>query len=619
MSDDDRLERINRLIHTFPNKPGVYVIYDKEGKIIYIGKAIDLVKRLHQHFAPSTNFSKSRIIRERAEHIEVHVVNNENEALLLEYNMIKEHMPPLNERWKDGKTYPYLEITTGEKYPRLQITREKINSDSIYLGPFSDVNSLRNSIRHILRLFPVANCNKKINLGDARTWARTCMRRRTKQCMRPCEVEVDEDEYKYNIQQIINFFEGKLPEIVDDLNNRMKKASEQLNFEEAAKYRDILKSVKRSLEQQKVMLSGVRDGYYLSHISDSQETCISLIKIYDNRLVRQVTQTISNDEIAGRNNPTWIDFVMNFLINTLHLYDSSEEKGRIVIDTKKPKSIIKSLKNFGYNAGEPQDNIDNQLIAMARQYARSYMKRRALLRMDELKPHERVLDLQHILNLEQPPMIIDTFDVSTLMGKNNVASCVRFVNGVPEKKAYRRFKIRSVFQQDDFASMEEAVYRRYRHVKNGIDEKGLPQPDLIVIDGGAEQVKRALESINRLRLNIPIIGLAKKEEEIYLPGKKDPIKESKNRLGILLLRASRDEAHRFAVKYQRKLREQEGLQSILDNIKGIGTTRKEKLLAKYKSVGNIAKQSSETVSKEVGISQQLASEVIAACRKFILN
>lgn len=618
LDDAERLDKINKLIQTFPNKPGVYVIYNIKNEVIYVGKAKDLVKRLRTHFQASTDFSKSRVIREQGTNIKVHVVGTENEAYLLEYNMIKEYDPVLNEKWKDGKTYPYLMITTTEKFPRLEITRDRDNPDNIYLGPFSDVTSLRKSIRYGLQLFPVADCNKEIHLGDSLKWAKTCIRRRTKQCLRPCEIEVDEEEYGYNIKQLIKFFDGKIPEIAIDITHRMKEASKKQNFEDAAKSRDLLRSINRTLEKQKVMLRGVKDGYYLSHVSDSIETCLCIVKVFEGRILRQDTRLIENDEINQDPN-VWIDFTISFLINILELHDRTKkvDPNRLIIDTKKNKTLIKSLSEFSMKVTEPVTEVDKQLIAMTKNHAKGYLQRQALLRKDRTTPHSRVLDLQKLLNMEEPPLVIDSFDVSTLLGTNNVASCVRFVNGQPEKSAYRRFKIRTVHHQDDFASMEEAVYRRYRDVKKGVDPKGLSIPDLIVIDGGSEQLKRANDSLKRLKLTIPVVGLAKREEEIYQLGTKETINESVNRPAILLLRAGRDEAHRFAVKYQRTLRHKEGILSILDGIKGIGPVRKEALIKKYKTVSNIAKQSSETISEEIGISKKLASELIEISRIYI--
>ena len=256
---------------------------------------------------------------------------------------------------------------------------------------------------------------------------------------------------------------------------------------------------------------------------------------------------------------------------------------------------------------------------MAKNHIKSHLQRRLLIKKDKELPTKRVEDLREMLGFDLPPLIIDTFDVSTLMGRNNVGSCIRFVNGKPLKKGYRKFKITSVDQQDDFASMYEIVFRRYKDVNDGFDKKGLPIPDLIVIDGGREQLNRGLLALGDNNLKIPIIGLAKREEEIYFSDIEEPMNEDNNRSGMLLLRACRDEAHRFAVTYQRSLRQKEGLVSILDEIDGIGPKRRKLLIRKYKTVNAIAKESSETLSENFGLSKKLSSKVIDACRKFTIS
>lgn len=618
---NDRLKSIELQIKTIPREPGVYVIYDKDDTIIYVGKAKDLVNRLRSHFSPSNDFSKSRVIREKGAKIKVHVVESENEALLLEYSMIQEYQPYLNEHWRDDKTYPYLEVTTGEEFPRFQVVREKLRENSVYLGPFSNVGSLKRSLKYVLELFPVADCKKEIHLGDADTWANTCIRRRTRQCMRPCEITVDNESYRDNVNQVINFLDGKIPEITKSLEKKMKQASKELRFEDAAKQRDILRSINRTLERQQVMMDGIENCYVLSYASNKLESCVCLTKILDGRITRQETKIIENDELKiSDNKALWSDFVLNFLINILQLHKKEKpEIPRFIVDIRQPKTIMKSLEEFGYNALEAKSEIDRQLVVMNKHHAKRALQQKLLLNRDSEAPILRVEDLQKILQMDTPPMIIDTFDISTLLGKNNVASCVRFKNGVAFKKGYRRFKIKTVEGQDDFASMEEAVYRRYRKIKDGFDDKGFPAPDLIVIDGGAEQLKRAKKSLDAIGLDISVVGLAKREEEIYTVYEKEPIRTDKNRPGLLLIRAGRDEAHRFAVTYQRKLRQKEGLNSVLDLIDGIGSKRKMAILTKYKTVVNIAKESSETLSTQMGISKKLASELIDTSRKFVTN
>ncbi|MHA2250503.1 MAG: excinuclease ABC subunit UvrC [Candidatus Kariarchaeaceae archaeon] len=615
LDNDTRLIRIEKQLKALPRKPGVYVILNEKNKIIYVGKAKSLANRVRSHFTPSTDFSKSRVIREKGYNIEVHEVSSESEALLLEYNMIQEHQPLLNERWKDGKTYPYLEVTLGEKFPRFQVTREQNNSESVYIGPFSDVGAVKRSLRYSLQLFPVADCKKEIHLGDAESWAQTCIRRRTRQCMRPCEIAVNPTEYMENVNQVVHFIEGNLPEVVTDLSKKMKESSGKLEFEQAAKYRDLLKYIKRSQQRQNVMIPGIEDTIVISDAQTNSETCIAIQKIKNGSIVRQDAKAIGNTELEDN---SWSDFVMSFLLNVLQLNaETINNTGyKVIVQTEPSNEIITSLNQFGFETKPVNTDVDRQLVEMTQQHAKRFLQRRILIRKDRGVPASRVEDLQKILDLDDPPFIIDTFDVSTLMGSNTVASCVRFENGRPFKKGYRRYKIKTVDGQDDFASMEEVVFRRYREVKNNIDPRGLPIPDLIVIDGGAEQLRRAKNSLDQLELDIFIIGLAKREEEIYLFDIEDPIAEDKNRPGLLLLRSCRDEAHRFAITYQKLLRQKTGLESILDNISGIGPKRKKKLISKYRTVSNMAKESSETLSEQVGISRKLASKVISECRKF---
>ena len=619
MGDLDRLEYVDKQLKVLPNSPGVYVIFDEKEIPIYVGKASNLSNRVRSHFAKSTDFSKSRVIRERGYKIEVHVTSTENEALLLEYNMIQELQPSLNSQYTDGKTYPYLEVTTGEQWPRFLKTREKNNPNSIYLGPYSDVGSMQRSLRYVLKLFPVADCHKEIHLGDADDWAKTCIRRRTKQCMRPCELEIDHNEYRENVDQVINFMEGKLPDILDDVEKKMREASATEEFEKAAKYRDVMKSINRTMQKQSVFVDDVDNMYVVVQEENKFEIGLSLQKIIDGRIIRREVAVMPKNSEGS-----FQDFVIQYLIAMLNLNVTNNVKSedkikKIILVTDNFKEIKDVLITFDYDVVQKENDAEEQIIKMAKNHIKSHLQRRLLIKKDKELPTKRVEDLREMLGFDLPPLIIDTFDVSTLMGRNNVGSCVRFVNGKPLKKGYRKFKITSVDQQDDFASMYEIVFRRYKDVNDGFDKKGLPIPDLIVIDGGREQLNRGLLALGDNNLKIPIIGLAKREEEIYFSDIEEPMNEDNNRGGMLLLRACRDEAHRFAVTYQRSLRQKEGLVSILDEIDGIGPKRRKLLIRKYKTVNAIAKESSETLSENFGLSKKLSSKVIDACRKFTIS
>lgn len=619
MDDEKRLASIEMQIKSISKNPGVYIIYNKQNKVIYVGKAKNLKNRLRNHFTMSNDFSKSRVIRETGVRIEVHEVVSEKEALLLEFNMIQEHKPRLNDKWKDGKTYPYLEVTTGEDYPRFVMTRDRDNKESIYLGPFSDVGAVKRSLKYALTMFPAADCKKEIHLGDSDKWAKTCIRRRTRKCFRPCEIEVDSSEYRDNVNSVIQFIEGKTPVILESLTEKMQIASDELNYEGAAKFRDLIKSINRTIEKQSVMLDNISDSIIIAEARSKTELAVSIQKVENGRIIKQDSAAITKKELGDS---PWADFVVSLFFNIFESAihnENNTNSNNILLSVTHSKEIIPQLEALGNVVSKPETPIQKQLVEMTISHAKKYLHRRFLLRKQKGLPSARVSDLQELLQMDYPPFIIDTFDISTLLGTHNVGSCVRFKNGKPLKKGYRRFKVKTVEGQDDFASMEEVVFRRYRDVKDGEDPKGLPIPDLIVIDGGSEQIKRAHISLKKLNLEIKVVGLAKREEEIYLIDQERPLTEKKSRPGLLLLMTSRDEAHRFAVTYQRMLRQKTGLTSLLDNIRGIGPKRKQKLIRSYQSISNIAKESSETLSEKIGVDQKLASQIILACRKFTTN
>ncbi len=616
-----RLPRIEKLLKSMSTNPGVYMIKDEYGRIIYVGKAKNLRNRLRNHFTPSNDFAASRVIREKGKDIEVVEVSSEKEALLLEYNLIQEHKPSINSKWRDGKTYPFVEITTGEKFPRVIVTRETENKESVYLGPFSDVGAVRRSIKYILQTFPVANCDHEIHLGDAKTWAKTCIRRRTNQCLKPCEVPINPVDYREQINAVTNFLDGRLPEVQKEVENLMKESADVLEFERAAEYRDLLKSLNRTLEKQAVIIDSP-DTFIVVIYKNETYFGVNVARVENNHLVQQNPVFISIEELESESSDgdIYLDFVLS---TTLSIIGRDPKRYRFnrVLNATNFDSMDGILNEIGYRVVHRQAN-QKQVVVLLEQNLKQFIRRKVMLgkKSDFAMAKtfsNQVLDLQKILTLDEPPVIIDTFDISTLMGTNNVGSSVRFVHGKPFKKGYRRFKVRTVEGQDDFASMYEVVYRRYSDWIDSLDKFGLTLPNLIVIDGGREQLKRAKTALDELGLSIPVIGLAKKLEEVYRPNLEEPIQFDKNRPGMLLVRAGRDEAHRFAVTYQRKRRMKDGLKTLLDEISGVGEKRKSILMKEYKSLSNIAKESSETLSQRFKIPQNVASEIILRSRQFI--
>ncbi len=614
-----RSNAIEQQLKSMPHSPGVYLIKDKYGEIIYVGKAKDLHKRLRSHFTPSNDFSKSQFIRQMGVEIEIIEVNNEAEAFLLEYNLIQEHQPRLNTHWKDGKSYPILEITAGETFPRVRMTRDEKRKDSLYLGPFPNVKSLKKSLKFGLRMFPVADCAQEIHLGDAETWAKTCMRRRTKTCMRPCEVEVDPEHYREELKNLVDFLEGRIPAIIQKVEMKMKQAAAELEFEKAAEFRDILAGLKRTLQRQHVVVE-MPDSFVIVTKETDDAFAFNLLKVVNERVVQQTPVFLLKEDIDPNEDNPFENFVQQGIMDILGMHRLNREVMRVVNATPFP-SLKDTLEAIGYRVVKPRSK-DKPLLLLAEKNLKDHIRRHLAIgqksdRAKALAYSKRVLDLQQMLNLEHPPTIIDTFDISTLQGTNTVGSCVRFVNGKPYRKGYRRFKVKTVMGQDDFASMKEVVQRRYSENNGKIDKFGLELPNLIVIDGGSVQLSKAKEALSEVGLNyIPVIGLAKRLEEVYYDPDLPPLQFKKNRPGMLLIRNGRDEAHRFAVTYHRKRREKEGLKSILDEVPGIGEKRRKLLIQEYKTVSNIAKESSETLSEKLGIPRQIASEVIFACRRF---
>ncbi len=602
-----------------PHAPGVYLIKDKYGEIIYVGKAKDLHKRLRSHFTPSNDFSKSQFIRQLGTEIEIIEVNNEAEAFLLEYNLIQEHQPRLNTHWKDGKSYPVLEITVGETFPRVRMTRDQKRRDFLYLGPFPNVKSLKKSLKFGLRMFPVADCAQEIHLGDAETWAKTCMRRRTKTCLRPCEVEVDPEHYKEELQNLIDFLEGRIPTIMKKVERKMKQAASNLEFEKAAEYRDILAGLKRTLQTQHVVVE-MPDSFVIVTKELEDAFGFNLLKVVNERVVQQTPVFMYKEDMDPNEENPFENFVQQGVMDILGMHSLNREIKRVLNATPYP-SLKETLETIGYRVVKPRTK-DKPLILLAEKNLVDHIRRQLAIGQKSDKARtmaysKRVLDLQEMLQFATPPSIIDTFDISTLQGNQTVGSCVRFVNGKSYKKGYRRFKVKTVIGQDDFASMYEVVQRRYADHDGSLDKFGLELPHLIVIDGGQIQLAKAKDALDHVGLgNIPVIGLAKKFEEVYVDPSQPPLQFKKNRPGMLLLRSGRDEAHRFAVTYHRKRREKEGLKSILDDIPGIGEKRRQLLIKEYKTVSNIAKESSETLSEKLGIPRQVASDVIFACRRF---
>ncbi len=567
-----------------PNKPGVYIMRDKEDTIIYIGKAKNLIKRVKSYFREKLDRPKTQILMSHFHSLEYIVTNSEKEALILEATLIKKHRPRYNVQLKDDKRYPYVKIT-NEQFPRVVITRN-VTKNGIFYGPFTDAGSVKRTVKFLKSLFKIRTCR---NMNGP------CLNSQIDLCYAPCDGKITEKEYSEIINKIDLFFQGKYSVIVKNLKREMMEAAEKEEFEKAAVLRDQITSIEEIMEKQFVDL--VDD--------DLDQDVIAIAPGDDNVVV--IIMPIRNGKIVGQD-----DFLM-----AVSQYDSSSEIMFAFIqqyygyNRHIPKQILldedidekelleewlSDLRGNKVHIKVPQKGVKLRLVKMAHKNAE-------IIKHQKKKMESALIELKKYLKLEKLPHVIEGYDISNISGKFAVGSKVSFKDGKPDKKRYKHFKMETP-GPNDFAMMEELLTRRLKMVDRD------PEPDLIVIDGGKGQLGMACGVLEQLNLtHIPIIGLAKEFEEIYLPNSKRPIIIPKNNKALHLLQQVRDESHRFAITYHRKLRSKNISSSSLDDIAGIGKKRKISLLKEFGTIDNIKKASISDLAKIKGMNQKTAENV----------
>ncbi len=590
-------EKISRALAVLPDRPGVYLMRDDKGKIIYVGKAVVLKNRVRSYFRNlATHTPKVKAMVAKIDDIETIVTDNELEALILECNLIKEHRPRYNISLKDDKSYPYLKVTVQEQYPRIYVTRRVLRDGAKYYGPYADAGALHATVKLVRELFPLRNC-RKMNPD------RPCLQYHIKRCLAPCAGYISYEDYGKMIKAVLMLVEGRTNEVVKDLKQRMKEAAEDYNFEEAARLRDQLHAVDRLNEQQKAVTSG-GDQDAIALASDDTGTCLQIFFVRSGKLVGRDSYFLS-----AENNESKEEIITAFLkqyyldatfVPREILLPALPEKEELDILTEwlseKAKRKVELLK--------PQKGLKYELLKMVAENAEKNLAERLRKGQISLKSEEQAAeDLRLALHLPQTLARMDCFDISHTQGSETVASMVVFRDGKPSKQDYRRYKIRSTEgKPDDFKSMQEVVYRRYRDLKD--------LPSLVIIDGGKGQLSSALEVIRGLGLHeLPVIGLAKREEEIFVEGAHESILLSKDSDALKLIQRIRDEAHRFAITYHRKLRGKRNLVSILDHIEGIGPKRRQALWKHFGSLEAIKKAETEDLSAVAGMNKATAQKI----------
>jgi len=600
-------------IKQIPTKPGVYFFKDLENEIIYIGKAKNLRNRVRSYFQKSKHQSAKNIsLIKRISNVEWLVVRSEVEALLTEANLIKQHQPHYNVSLKDDKSFPYIRVTK-EPYPRVFITREVVRDGSKYFGPYTDVYHLRRSLKAVHKIFPVRSCDYFINDESiAAEKVSLCLDYHIKKCQGPCEGMVPESDYNEMIKQVIQFLQGRTKETEKYIQNQMEKSSSEMRFEDAGMYRDQLHAIGQFKDRQRKVAADFEDRDVFAFAKEEDYAIAVIVRIRNGRITsREKISLRKLDELDAVTLETIItrfylesDFIPKEI--SLPIEPDNQDQLNIWLKEKRNGAVQLSVPQRGEKAKEVRLAYQNAKLLLG-EWMLNRKKRR------ELVP-KMINQLQDDLQLKVPPRKIEAFDISHLGGTNTVASMVCFTDGKPKKSLYRKFKVKTVEGIDDFASMREIVHRRYKRVK----EEGIGLPDLILIDGGKGQLSMAVSALRELGLDyLPIVGLAKKLEEVFVPGQADAQSIHKQSPGLILLRRIRDEAHRFAIAFQKQKRTASISTSVFHEIPGMGEKRVKKLLRKYKDIQRIAGLKPEEIQKDMSLSNAIAKEIIKTARKTI--
>lgn len=560
-------------VNKLPDQPGIYKYYNRAGKLIYVGKAKNIKKRVGSYFTKVKNADrKTRKMVSEIEKVEFTIVNSEFDALLLENNLIKNNQPRYNILLKDDKTYPYLCIT-NERFPRIFATRKKIANFGTYFGPFASVKAMNNVLELVRNLYTLRTC--KFNLSKeniAQKKFKVCLEYHIGNCKGPCEGFQEEEEYNHDISLVANVLKGNMNMVRNYFKEKMLEASANMEFEKAQRYKDKLLSLEKYQSKSLVVNEKINNVDVFTIVSDEKTAFINYLKIKDGTII--ITKTV---EVKKKLDESDEDILSIVMVELLARYEFE------AVEILSNKEISTDI---GVEVIVPKIGDKKKLIDLSIKNALFYKKERFNSLLTNRQQENRVLlTLQKDLQLKTIPKHIECFDNSNIQGTNPVASMVCFKNGKPSKKDYRHYHIKTVIGPDDFASMTEITHRRY---KRQIEENQ-SLPDLIVIDGGKGQLSAACESLKALGLygQIPIIGIAKRLEEIYYPEDQYPLHIDKKSESLILLQKIRDEAHRFAITFHRNVRSKTSFNTQLEGIKGIGANTTNKLLSHYKSMSKI--------------------------------
>ena len=608
-----------RRLRNAPNRPGVYIMKDVRGNVLYVGKASVLSNRLRNYFGSPANLpNKIRRMLGQLDDFECIVTATEAEALILENTLIKRHKPRYNARLKDDKTYPYLKIDLAEDFPKVYITRKVAKDGGRYFGPFATAGTVRQTMDLIKRLFPYRSCTKAITGKDVRP----CLEYYINRCVAPCTGLASKEDYAKVINQVTLFMEGDTEAVTTDLRTNMEKASEELEFERAAVLRDRMRSVQKVADEQQIKVDAnpISDMDVIAFTQSDSDTWVEVFFIRHNKLVGRdhFFMDGAQDELPG--------LVMGQFIKQFYQSASAIPPRILLQHPLEEEELIgdwlRDLRGGAVRLVLPQRGQHKKLIDMVAENARQGLEHHRVRWLDNTDViHGAMAELQEELSLPTDLRRMECYDISHIQGTNTVASMAVFEDGKPKSSEYRRFKIKTVEGVDDFESMREVLRRRFKRMADARAKGNRPEdngtnskdaswgifPDLVLIDGGKGQLSAALEVFLEMGLdNVPLASLAKENEWLYVPHTPEPIVLARNSQALYLVQRIRDEAHRFAITYHRNLRSKSSLKSPIDLVTGIGPKRKRMLLRRFGSVSGIKQASLDEIAAVPGLTRSLA-------------
>lgn len=595
------LEKVDKL----PDNPGVYLLKDGQEKVLYVGKAKSLKKRVKSYFRENIPDSKTRALVSHVQNIDYIITHSPVEALILECNLIKKYRPRYNVMMKDDKSYPYIKVTMNEAFPRILFTRDVKSDGSKYFGPYTETGAVRELLHILKRVYPLRTCKKNLSVINIKE--RPCLNYHIKRCLGPCTGRINNQAYLKMVREVMDFLSGKGDGFVKALESMMTKAVETLNFEEAALLRDSIYSANKIQEKQKIVSRDGLDRDVIAMARGEDTVCVQVFYIRNGKLLGS-----SYHFFSDRHNTDRGEFIGTFI--KFFYQEGKDIPGELLVEAldEEERNILENW--LGEQRGKkvsisiPKRGEKLQLVEMA--------GHNALLSLEKERGSREIInnglkELMDLLNLPSLPSRIEGFDISNIQGNQSVASMVVFTHGKPSKNNYRKFRIKSVIGPNDFASMKEVIERRFKGLLEGVDESFSQRPNLVLIDGGKGQLSAARDALESLNLgDIPTIGLAKEFEHIFIPNQLSPIILDDFSPGRKILQQIRDEAHRFALTFHRSIRGKKMISSVLDEIPHIGKVRKNALLKKYPSIHHIKEASIEDLKAVEGMDQRSAQAII---------